>query len=485
MFLIERRAPAVLAALATASAVAVLPELWDRVRTIAIPASTALHGRLLCAHPTRNLRAARARYCLGIVSRERVFSPVSQHSRCAVKTMHVVAAIAAWLFVWSKVDAAGSAEVSCRRADALVALAAGQPANYLLAGELCAAPDKLKDGATVQLLVHGATYNHEYWNYGSVQGTSHSYARAVAQFGLATFAPDEIGVGASSHPVSTLVTLDAATYVAHQIVNALRNGSLAGTRFGKVIAVGHSLGSAVVWNEAIRYADIDGVVVTGVAHARALNLDAEVRAAAHSAVQDPRFETTGLDSGYLTTVPGTRARLFVGASIPEEEGHKDVVPATELATALPVMTGNATRAIRVPVLSILGSNDAITCAANTPGNDFDCSSGAAVARQEAPFYSPQARLHACVIPDAGHDLNLTPNHGLQVIDVVAWSAAFVDRRLARRSLYAEAQVVREVDPTSNDSLPWNCAAPAPASRSEADEAKMKSTTSRIPRDLVP
>jgi hypothetical protein len=42
MFLIERRAAAVLAALATAGAVAVLPELWDRVGTIAISASPLL-----------------------------------------------------------------------------------------------------------------------------------------------------------------------------------------------------------------------------------------------------------------------------------------------------------------------------------------------------------------------------------------------------------------------------------------------------------
>jgi pimeloyl-ACP methyl ester carboxylesterase len=373
-----------------------------------------------------------------------------------VKTIHVVMAIVAWLGMSGMVHAASGAELSCRRADSLVALAEGQPANYLVAGELCATPEELKNGATVQLLVHGATYNHEYWNLGSIRGSTYSYARAVAARGIATFALDEIGVGGSSHPPSTLVTVDAAAFVAHQIVSALRNGSLTGTHFGKVIAVGHALGSVVIWSEAIEYADVDGVIVTGAAHSRALHFDAEVRASFHSATTDARFETTGLDSGYLTTVPGTRAHLFFAAFTSEEEAHKDVVPATELETALPLVTGRATRAIRVPVLTILGSNDPTTCGLSTLGHYFDCTTGAAVARQEAPYYSRQARLHACVIPGAGHDLNSTPNYALQVADVVAWAAAFVEQRPAHRDLYPGEQKVRDVAPVAKDHLPWNC-----------------------------
>jgi pimeloyl-ACP methyl ester carboxylesterase len=376
-----------------------------------------------------------------------------------VRTIHVVMLTATWLVLSGMVHAASRAAVSCRRVDALVALADGQPAKYLVAGELCATPDERRDGTTLQLLVHGATYSHDYWDFGNVQGTTYSYARAVAARGIATYALDEIGVGSSSHPLSTLVTLDAAAYVAHQIIGALRDGSLTGSRFGKIIAVGHSLGSAVVWREAIRYADVNGVIVTGAAHSRALHFDAEARASFHRATKDPRFETTGLDSGYLTTVAGTRARLFLAMFNSEEEGHKDVVPATELMTAAQVTTGNATRAIRVPVLTILGSIDATTCGPNTQGGYFDCSSAAVVARQEALYYSRQARLHACVIPGAGHNLNLTLNHDLQVADVVAWSVMFVDPRLARRELYSEAQVLRDIDLVSKDRLPWNCAVP--------------------------
>src|SRR6516225_750677 len=43
-----------------------------------------------------------------------------------------------------------------------VALAPGQPASYLVRGELYATDDELLPGTTVQLLIHGAIYNHDY-----------------------------------------------------------------------------------------------------------------------------------------------------------------------------------------------------------------------------------------------------------------------------------------------------------------------------------
>lgn len=330
----------------------------------------------------------------------------------------------------------GKDAVTCQRADLLVALAPHQPADYSVSGELCATRHELLRGTAVQLLIHGATYSHDYWDSDTVDGVSDSYARAMAASGLATFAFDEIGAGGSSHPSSDRLTVDVAAHVAHQIVQALRNGDLGGTRFRKVIAVGHALGSVVAWDEAIHYADVDGVIVTGAVHSLSARYQNARATVFLPAVTDPRFTTTGLDRGYLTTAAGVRTSWFLAASNPAAEAQKDVVAATELVTAAGFITSTATRAIRVPVLTIVGSNDATLCGPNTQGRYFDCSNAMAVARQEAPFYSPRARLHACVIPDAGHDLSLTSNH-LQVADASAWSAAFVER-------------------SSNAGLPQNC-----------------------------
>ena len=345
-----------------------------------------------------------------------------------------------------------------------VALAPGKPASYTISGELFATEDELVAGTTVQLLVAGATYTHDYWDFGTVDGRRYSYARDVAARGFPTFAFDEIGSGNSSHPPSDQVTIQSAAFVAHELVQGLRNGSITGIQFGKVITVGHSLSSLVVWVEAINYGDVEGVIVSGAAHSLSILFGKLLGAALYPAVQDPRFVNSGLDAGYLTTRPGTRAALYYSlpdadpAVIARDEERKDVVSASELNLndILALVTTDATRTIQVPVLTILGENDVPTCGPNTQGGNFDCSTGAAVAMQEAPFYSAQARIHACVIPFSGHVVSLAINRRLQVADAVAWSSAFVgQRKFNDRHDLDEGPGFFEGLPW-NDNLPCNC-----------------------------
>ena len=232
--------------------------------------------------------------------------------------------------------------------------------------------------------------------------------------------------------------------------------------------MGHSLGSVVVWEEAINYKDVDGVIVTGAAHS--ITTKFLTANALYPADEDPRFAHAGLDAGYLTTIPGTRTELYFAAPdfdpaiIPVDEDRKDLVAAAELNTGLPIVTSTATLAIHVPVLTIVGGDDFTTCGPNPQGGNFDCSSGAAVAMQEEPFYSRDARIHGCIVPGSGHDMSLAINHELQVADAAAWSAAFVGQRGVedgddfdgRR----EFNDRREFDASErglpwNDDLPWN------------------------------
>ena len=343
-----------------------------------------------------------------------------------------------------------------------VALAPGQPARYTVTGQLCATKDELSDGTTVQLLIHGATYNRDYWDFGTINGIRYSYARETAAHGFPTFALNQLGAANSSRPASAEITVEAAAYVAHQIVQKLRDGSISGVRFGKVIIIGHSLGSTAVWQEAITYGDVDGVVVTGAAHSLASAFINFTPAPFYPATDDPKFANSGLDTGYLTTVPGVRSALFYSspdydpAIILQDERRKDVVSATELSTGIQLVTSNATQAIQVPVLTILGSNDLTTCGANPQGGNFDCSFGAIVATQEAPFYSSKAQLHACVIPASGHDVNLAVNHVLSAADSVAWSFAFVGQPTHSREAFDGGY--RGLP--WNDGLPWNCGGPS-------------------------
>ena len=318
-------------------------------------------------------------------------------------------------------------DVTCWRVTVPVTIASSNSAVYTVSGELCATAFERKAGTTVQVLIHGATYNYGYWDFDRIDGIEYSYARDVAASGFATFAYDALGSGDSSHPPSDQLTIESAADVAHQIVEALRAGFVGGVPFRKVVLVGHCLGALVAWQEAIRYVDVDGLIVTGAAHVSSGLLEAAE--AFYPAVNDPAFAGRGFDKGYLTTASGDRAALFyndpesdpVGSA--SDEAFKDVVPAVELTSSYRVVASAATLAIQVPVLTILGSDDLPICRSST--KSFDCSSAAAVVAQEAPFYSPKARISACVIPGSGHAISLSPNHRLQALDSVAWSYAFI------------------------------------------------------------
>jgi pimeloyl-ACP methyl ester carboxylesterase len=322
----------------------------------------------------------------------------------------------------------------------------GQPLPYTIVGELCASPAELHNGTTVQLLLHGATYNHSYWDFGTIDGVRYSYARDLATAGFPTFAFDQIGTGQSSHPVSSDVNTAVAAYVEHEVVQGLRNGSVTAIKFGKVIEVGHSLGSLTTWQEAITYQDVNGLIITGAVHHLSQLGQTGLSQDVSLASQDPKFAGVSWsvnDPGYLTTLPGTRGSLFYNSADADRrviaaddnetpfsqetfanEPGKDALSQGQL-DSLSLVSSTATQAIHVPVLVIMGSKDAVFCGLDPQGVNFDCSSGTAIAQQEAPYYSPQAQLEACAVPNAGHDISLHLNFIIQELAAAAWSYHFV------------------------------------------------------------
>jgi pimeloyl-ACP methyl ester carboxylesterase len=96
----------------------------------------------------------------------------------------------------------------------------------------------------LQVLVHGATYNHRYWDFPSINGVDYSYARYMAARGYAVLAVDLPGAGESLKPSGEQVTLFETGEAMRQVLVALRTGnnSLAHV-FGPIVLVGHSAGS--------------------------------------------------------------------------------------------------------------------------------------------------------------------------------------------------------------------------------------------------
>jgi hypothetical protein len=147
------------------------------------------------------------------------------------------------------------------RAFPLVGAVSGLLGPYELAGILCLPAGPAP--STVQVLVPGATYDHDYWDFPM---SGYSYSRYAQAHGQATFAIDRFNTGDSSKLVSALVTVQVDANALHQVIGALTGSGVGGVRFSKVVTMGHSLGSIIVADEAATYHDENGVILTGFTH---------------------------------------------------------------------------------------------------------------------------------------------------------------------------------------------------------------------------
>ena len=314
-----------------------------------------------------------------------------------------------------------ASQASCTEVDRTVALLPDLPQTATVAGTLCLPTQWAPGPHAVDVLVHGAMYNRQYWDW-PVHPETYSYVRKTVQAGRAAFYYDGLGAGASSHPVGIRATFNSDVYALHQIVQWLRSG------YPTVNVVGHSLGSVVVTAEAGSYNDEDHVVLTGLTHGQGigfLTLPADI----YTALLDPQFSgmITLLDGGYLTTLPGRRAPLFYSASadpavVAYDEAHKDVMTASQASEAiasLVVPAGlNISNQITVPVLLVDGQEDAAFC-----NVDVSCASDAVLQSEEAPYFTGAASFTARTIPNTGHDLPLHPSAAVSFAVINDWLEA--------------------------------------------------------------
>jgi pimeloyl-ACP methyl ester carboxylesterase len=230
---------------------------------------------------------------------------------------------------------------------------------------------------------------------------------AATQHGYATLNIDRLGSGNSDRPNALTLNFDVAGFVTHQLVTALRAGSV-GPQFEKVILNGHSMGALAAQNEASRFHDVDGLIVTGIGHNSTAAGPPPSLLDFYPASLDPKFVTDLSTLGYLTTLPGHRAHAFIGAgtiepgmNAVEETTMKDTFSPVELV-ALILDTSDSSKltfGIRAPVLYAQGQYDAIWC-----GGTGDCNTDPQAAK-ESKYYSPGVSFTRVVIPKAGHSVN--------------------------------------------------------------------------------
>lgn len=294
---------------------------------------------------------------------------------------------------------------NCSEVDFSVFLDGSTPPAYRIVGQLCA--PRRGHANAVQVLVHGASYSKVYWDF-PFQPQHYSYVRRATRAGFATLAIDRLGTGESDRPPPELVTVHAAASTVHQIVSALRAGSVADAhghpvQFDRVVLVGHSFGSNISWTEAGIYGDVDAVVLTAISHDPNPPGAPLTETDAYPANLDPKFAGLGLPDGYITTLPGKRGELFYylpGASpavIAVDEQTKDTLPVGMLFDQF--TTYGLTQNIHVPVLNVIGDFDTLSC--QLPS----CTASGSVAN-EASFYPADACYTQWIVPNAGHSLNL-------------------------------------------------------------------------------
>lgn len=303
----------------------------------------------------------------------------------------------------------------CQSNNVSVSIAPGLPADQQVYVELCTATTNSSSyDQSVELLVPGMTYDHNYWDFPGFGG-KYSYVRHANASGHATLSYDRMGTGKSSHPPSFLVGANSNSWVAHQLVQKLRNGEIGTTgsapKFESVIATGHSYGSGFVWLEASKYKDVDAVILSGLTHY--LRYDTIIQKVLPSLIPaplDPKFAGTTVDMSNLTTRPGTRYQdyFFPGkvdkAVVEQDERLKQTITAAEAAQIPPIYGVNLD--IRVPVLLAGGGKDSLFCGSEV----YDCTNATEMVNAEKPHLGPQVpSVDGYVEADSGHSMNLSVN----------------------------------------------------------------------------
>jgi pimeloyl-ACP methyl ester carboxylesterase len=245
---------------------------------------------------------------------------------------------------------------------------------------------------TLLLALHGATYNHGYWDVPTINGHEYSFARYMAERKYAVLAIDQLGTGESTRPADgDLLTLDQTASAVHQVITQLRAGEGGvGYAFERVVTVGHSLGAINAIYEQGTYHDADAVVSTGMGHVpHELPVPAEIIGEL-------------LQHEYAMAPGEARAPLFFYApgADPDVIAYDRDVLADFLARGqlvTGILAGFDTAATRVgsvtgPVLVQLGEFDALYPTSYAAG--------------EAAFFTSASGVTVQSLPGVGHNFNM-------------------------------------------------------------------------------
>jgi pimeloyl-ACP methyl ester carboxylesterase len=262
----------------------------------------------------------------------------------------------------------------------------------------------------VQVLTHGISYNHTYWDVPSINGLQYSYVEYMAHQQYAVLALDMLGTGESDRPEGDLFNLANSVSALHQVTQQLRAQAADGM-FEKIVYVGHSNGALISTVTQALYRDADALVLTGWMNSyRVVALD-------------PKLVEALLANPYIHVPTEVRTAFFYdpASSDPDVVAYDnanlaDTLTRGQFLDLLRAMSDPAyipTAQVTGPVLVQMGENDPVA--------------PAALADQEAASY-PNARVTVEKLRAIGHCFNTHYRHYEGWAQIDAW----IRRELRRR-----------------------------------------------------
>lgn len=348
------------------------------------------------------------------------------------------------------ITAAQADSPNCTNSTLPVALGPGQPLDQKVGVTLC-----LPSGATphtVQVLVPGCLWNDSYWNFPSQAGdpNDYSFVDSAINKDYATLSFNMVGEGDSSHPASTALNVYSDAYIIHEVIQyltylapgaSLPSSGIQGitgvgilgphgqnVTFTHQLEVSWSFGTMISWLEVSDYNDVTAAAFTSATH----NLNVSwpflnAILSLYPAALDPQFAGNGYDLAYETMSPSSLTNVFFGSgqydpAVAAYAGahSRDLMTATELAT-FPLAIAQPLN-IKVPVFDAIGANDPLFCGSSAT----NCSSGAALAAQEAPHLgSSVPSVTGYVSPNTGHAINLSSDSPAFFSALQSWALSTV------------------------------------------------------------
>lgn len=239
----------------------------------------------------------------------------------------------------------------------------------------------------LQVLVHGGTYNHLYWDVPAINNRKYSYARYMAEEKYAVLAIDQLGTGQSSKPNGDFVTLAETASSIHQVIGQMRSGNNAlGQAFNKIVLVGHSFGSINAITVQANYHDADALVITALGHVP------------HELPITQELLDILDDYEYFTLPPEARSGLFYygPAADPDVIAYDnanlvDYLTRGQLGTTFAAIFNDSVADVTGPVLVQLGEHDALWPSSYAEG--------------EAAYWTSASSITVQSLPDVGHSFN--------------------------------------------------------------------------------